>query len=93
MEARLLQVIKIPTSQISKHFIEFDTKYLDNGHFLYYELPKCKDMIILIFKNHVNKLFPTLRRYTPEKYKWYKSNEGNMFEVIINGQEGNNIQD
>lgn len=30
--------------------------------------------------------FTTIRRYTPEKYGYYSSNIGNVFEVQVNGK-------
>lgn len=61
--------------------IDYDTKYSNNK---IYELPKT-DLILLIFKTSKhNEIFTTIRRFVNSKWKYYKSSEGEKFEVVMN---------
>jgi hypothetical protein len=64
---------------VSKTFLDYDTDY---GK---YKLPaKGKYLILIFLKPGINtNLFTTIRRFTPEKYKYYKDARGEMFEVQI----------
>ena len=61
----LLDVIPVHLENLSKAFIEFDT---DNGK---YPLPKKGQYLLLLFKGPLG-IFPTLRRWTPAKEKYYR---------------------
>lgn len=82
--ARLLQVIIVEKSELSKEFIEYDTAYpLDkrvpwegNGH---YELPEGRMLLLLLQSGW---LWTTLRRWTPEKERYYKELTGQEIEII-----------
>jgi len=83
----LLQVINFPYDLLSESFIEYDTMYLDedvNEH--HYELPKT-DLLILIFMFD-GTLFTTIRRYTDDKFTYYKSLENEELELVILSEEG-----
>lgn len=82
-KVKLLQAIKIQFSELSKDFIEYDTKYLNNGKFEYYNLPKSGFGILLIFKTYSNKIFTTVRHFNLQKWDYYKKNEGSLFDVKI----------
>jgi hypothetical protein len=81
--ATLLQVSIINLEDLSKEFLNYDT---DNG---VYELPKRGKYLMLIFlKEHEDyttdlNLFTTLRRHTPEKHKFYMSQIGKVFKVMV----------
>lgn len=79
-KVRLLQVLKINRSELSKEMIEYDTAY-SNGH---YELPN-GDLILLIFStlSYTSSIFTTIRRYTTEKWLYYKDLEGEIFKIIV----------
>lgn len=61
-----------------EELIEYDTKTSDGE---YYELPT-GDLIQLVFIGECRIPFCTLRRYTPQKYKYYKSKVGQVFKVV-----------
>jgi len=90
-KARLLEVFRDKTENLSTCFIEYDTMYYDKKkHSLaYYKLPK-GEVIILLFQNADPSdpfLFTTIRRYTPKKYEYYKKMRGKEFEVVIEEKE------
>lgn len=95
-EALLLQAVKVHYDDLSEVLKLYDTKYkqitlIHRGGYYWeeklYPLPET-DLILLIFTSIgiFNRLFTTIRRYTPEKWKYYKGSEGQVFEVIV--QEG-----
>lgn len=74
--AVLLDVIVVNLEDLSKTFLDYDT---DSGLF---PLPKKgKYMMLLFCKSGTNDLFPTLRRWTPEKEKYYRSGIGIIFDI------------
>jgi hypothetical protein len=75
-EAVLLDVFIVNIEECSKAFLDYDT---DDGLF---ELPKKGKYMVLLFKKFgMPDLFTTIRRWTPEKEKWYRSGIGNTFDV------------
>jgi hypothetical protein len=79
-QAALLEVIPIELSELSPYFMDYDT---DHGE---YKLPAEGKYLMLVFLKPgvINtNLFTTIRRFTPEKYKYYKDARGEMFEVQI----------
>ena len=86
-QARLMQVVKIKFSELSGSFIEYDTKYLNEGKFEYYPLPKSGLGILMIFINRVKKVFTTVRPFNPQKWDYYKKQEGKMFDIEIGGKK------
>lgn len=84
----LMQVINFPHDLLSDSFIEYDTMYLDediNEH--HYNLPKT-DLLILIFMADNGGLFTTIRRFTPDKFAYYKSLENEELELVITSEDG-----
>ena len=75
----LLQVLKVSLSELSKEFIEYDTRISENNYFKL----ESKDNLLLIFRDSKYKIFTTIRRVTPEKEKYYKSKIGEKFEIKI----------
>lgn len=80
--AILLQVFKTHYNELSRFLIEDDTSYFDQGKMGNYPLPKT-DLILLIFRGYNGKMFTTIRRYTPQKWEYYKNSEGEDFKVIV----------
>ena len=80
-KARLLQVLKIHYNDLSDNIIQYDTTYDSDEQ---YQLPKT-DLILLIFNasQYNGGLFTTIRRYTSEKWKYYKDSQGEIFEVVV----------
>jgi hypothetical protein len=76
-KAVLVQCFKIHYRDLSKCFIAYDTTY-DEGE---YPLPKT-DLIVLLLMFEDKKLFTTIRSFNPEKWKYYKSLEGEEVELL-----------
>lgn len=82
----LLEVIQTHTDNLSNVFKVYNTEY-DVG---YYVLPD-DDLLLLILISYEENIsggfnesvWTTLRRYTPEKEKMYKSNIGNEIGINI----------
>jgi len=82
--ATLIQVFIIDSSELTKEFIEYDTFYgVKEGKPQFYELPKGKLLVLLFQENDNDYLFTTIRRWTPQKEKYYKSMQGNIFEIVL----------
>lgn len=75
--ATLIQCFKIHYNDLSRCFIAYDTTY-DEGE---YPLPKT-DLIVLLLMFDDKKLFTTVRRFTLQKWKYYKSLEGKEVELV-----------
>ena len=59
--------------------IKTDTMFRgEEGH---YSLDFKEGIILSFFHLNSNTLFTTIRRYTPEKFKYYKLNTGEIFEM------------
>lgn len=76
--ATLLVVEKCILSKLPDKFIEYDTVYED-GH--YHLAPGV--YMILVFLGDEFIPFTTVRPWTEEKYRYYHSNIGNIFDVEI----------
>ena len=84
-QVKLLQIAKIHHDDLTPEFIEYDTTILDGGN---YELPN-KFLLLLIFISEKDEgIFTTLRKLSPEKEKFYRDAQGELFEVIINAHTG-----
>ncbi len=79
-EVTLIQALKINYKDLSKEMIIYDARYSEKG---IYDIPKT-DLILLIFKTkRENEIFTTIRRFAEGKWKYYKSSEGEKFEVVM----------
>ncbi len=79
-KAELIEVVIISQNEIlDKDLIEYDTK---NSKGDYYQLPN-DDLIQLVFVGNKRIPFCTLRRFTREKYNYYKNLIGELFEIKI----------
>ena len=74
--AGLVAVLNVNLEELSPAFIAFDT---DNGT---YPLPKKGKYMLLLFIGALG-MFPTLRRWTPQKEEYYRKNVGAMFSVEL----------
>lgn len=86
-EAVLLEVFKVNSKDLHLRFVEYDTIYFDdeNNNWAYYKLPK-GDVLVLLLKSELNDapdLWTTIRRYTPQKYEYYKKSRGETFKIEI----------
>jgi hypothetical protein len=87
-DAMLLAVFNTTSEEIHEQFRLYDTMYVDEKGASYYELPKGKLIILLLKSSPITspeeqELWTTIRRWTPEKEKYYRSNIGKLFDVII----------
>ena len=91
--SKLSEVLIIDESDISESFREYDTCYenfdKDTGYALKpecYPLPKGKLILLLLIANSGSGwLWCTMRRWTPEKEKYYRSIRGQNVEIVIEG--------
>lgn len=82
----LIQVLKFHYKDLSESMIEYDTHYLDmEGISNYYPLPKT-DLILLIFMQG-DRIFTTIRRYTKEKFEYYKELENQELNLDVETEE------
>ena len=87
-DAMLLAVFNTTSEEIHEQIRLYDTMYVDEKGASYYELPKGKLIILLLKSSPITspeeqELWNTIRRWTPEKEKYYRSNIGKLFDVII----------
>lgn len=85
--AILLEVFKVKTKELHPRFIEYDTIYFDKekNNFSYYQLAEGEVLILLLkseFSLH-QELWTTIRRFTPQKYEYYKNSKGEQFKIDI----------
>ena len=73
-----MQVFKIDGKDLSQNFIDYDTHIEPSG---FYELPKGLVLVLLFAESET--VFTTIRRWTPQKEKYYRSMMGNEFEIEI----------
>ena len=78
-EAVLVNVEVLTGRDFTQDLIEYDTKKTDGS---YYQLPMGK-LIHLTFLGNKWIPFCTMRRYTPEKAKYYRKLKGHFFKVVI----------
>ena len=81
-QAKLIQVIIKQFEELEEVFLNYDAKQSDG---LYYQFNfKPKDLVIfLVFADYdTYRMFTTVRRYTPNKYAYYKRNVGKQFEIV-----------
>ncbi len=78
--ARLLEVLNTTKEELSEEFIEYDTVTLKGDN---YPLPDGKLIVLLLWCN--DELWTTIRRYTLEKDRYYKSMRGEIFKIEVTG--------
>jgi hypothetical protein len=79
-KAILLQVFKTHYKDLSNVFVAYDTEIL-NSHD-YYPLPKT-DLIVLLLIADDGRTWTTIRRWTPQKEKYYRSITGQEVKIEI----------
>lgn len=88
LSGTLLHIIVKDRSELSDKFVEYDTRYTVSdaigvcseeifGHF---PLPKNKYMVLVFIGNDLIP-FTTVRRYTEEKFRYYKSGIGSVLNI------------
>lgn len=86
-DALLLEVFEVNSEDLHKRFVEYDTSYFNQkeNNWNYYKLPKGEVLVLLLkseFGDSVD-LWTTIRRFTPQKYKYYKEARGEVFNIEI----------
>ena len=80
--ALLLDIFIKDVKDLSEHFIDYDTCFVNkNNEMENYKLPKKGKVIILLLINGI--VWTTIRRYTPQKLKYYKKMRGEWFDIEI----------
>ena len=85
----LLEVLTVEQKELSSGFVEYDTSYFERlgGELIKknFPLPKGKVLILILNSPYAFKdnLWTTIRRYTPEKEKYYRSIRGQKVEIVI----------
>lgn len=83
--SKLLDVLPVKLEDLSASFLKYDTAFEENGTRSYYPLPKKGDFMILLLQageGH-GRLWTTIRRQTPQKEAYYRSNIGEMVRCIV----------
>lgn len=80
--AELIAVRTCNRADMPEDFIEYDTRYVDSSSSGFFPLPDGAYMV-LVFLGDSGIPFTTVRRFTDEKYRYYKSNLGVMFDIAI----------
>jgi hypothetical protein len=91
-KAHLLGVTKREFKSLCAEFVEYDTAYLVQEGIGHYDLGTGK-FLVLVFIG--NKLIPftTVRPWTEEKEKWYKSNIGREFDIQYTLNQGSTSEE
>ena len=79
----LIDMMDIDLCCLSRFFLEYDTLYVEDGISKHYPLKNGR-YLLLFFVDKNFRLFTTIRRLTINKEKYYLSNIGYEFEVVIN---------
>jgi hypothetical protein len=71
---------------LPEEFLHYDTVYFDEktGEGRNYPLERGKSLILLLFSQKPEMLWATIRRFTPEKEKYYRNLVGGEVDIIIN---------
>lgn len=77
VKARLLQCLKVHHKDLNRWFVDYDAHIPDSN--TYYPIPET-ELIVLLFEVSFNRIITTIRRYTPQKWEYYKGLEGEFIE-------------
>ena len=80
----LIGASTIHYTQLPVGFIFYDTLYVDGMTQQHYELPKTQLIILILFTDS-ERVWTTIRRFTEEKYDYYKKLIGQEIKVVIEG--------
>lgn len=83
--AILLDSYTTDLTDISAQLLSYDTAYYVNGEVHHYPLPAGKLIVLLLYSPRKKQMFTTIRRWTAEKGRYYRSRHGQLFECIKTG--------
>ena len=75
----LMEVLIADRSDLCPEFIEYDTAIIAAGN---YPLPRGKLLVLLLQTDTTLELWTTIRRWTAEKEKYYRSLRGEFVECV-----------
>lgn len=78
---KLLEVLLTTKENLSQDFIQYDTVTIHDDH---YPLPSGRLIVLLLITD--NQLWTTIRRFTQDKYEYYRNLRGQMVNIEINGE-------
>jgi hypothetical protein len=78
--AELLQVFIIDSKLLKPKFITYDTQYNSTDC---YPLPSGKLIVLLLRDTKHGHLFTTIRRHMEQKYEYYFTHCGEVFEMVM----------
>ena len=79
--AILMEVFKVNSKDLHKKFVEYDTVYFDLNRWEYYKIPDGEVLVLLL--QSLDMIWTTIRRYTPEKFEYYKNSRWEEFEIQL----------
>jgi hypothetical protein len=80
---KILQVFKVNYKELSREFINYDTRYYDKPSESFKNYPLADtDHIFILIEIGASKLVTTMRRWTPEKWRYYKNLEGKPVMLV-----------
>jgi len=83
-KTQLLEVLIADKKELSKEFIRHDTHIDESGE---YQLPEGKLIVLILLSLQEDSMaweqWTTVRRWTPEKEKYYRSLRGQNVEIVI----------
>lgn len=75
----LLEVFVVDRSDLHSSFIDYDTHIVDGGNF---KIPIGK-VLVLLLQSESGAIWTTIRRFTDDKYEYYKSLRGRSVHIDI----------
>jgi hypothetical protein len=83
----LIGVTTIEKDKFPPLFLKYDTEYMRGVNTSFYKLPKGKILLLTLFTTScdefliMNHVWTTIRRWLPEKEKYYQNSIGEEFEI------------
>lgn len=87
INVKLLQIFKTHYNDLSESFKLYDTTYKEGYGINVYKLPQTELIVLILGYEYSFHMFTTIRRYTPEKYEYYKRMIGRLFELVVDSGE------
>lgn len=85
-KARLLQVFTMNSTDISDAFRDYDTRYYEKGELCFFPLRGRAFLVLLLEEEETQQIFTTVRSLNQEKLRYYRSLQGETFEIVYTGE-------